>query len=244
MLQAVTLVYWNTLFVDHGGRERERRRAALLEKELDSLGMHRAPAVVEDALASGYAYFDSVWRHERRTPDAAEVVRVVLSALEAPLPPTASARITDGFGRLLLDMAPDPVPNARRVLLELAESFRLAVICDTGYSPGRVLRELLDRHGMLEPFSYLYFSDEHALSKPDPEVFRRVLDELQVVPMEAVHVGDMQRTDIEGAKAAGMWTVLFVGANDRDAGATTADAVVRRFDDLPKAIANLMCPGC
>ena len=242
MLRAITLDYWNTLFEDRGGRDRERRRAALLQSELDSLGMHRAPPAVDEALAAGYGYFESVWRRQMRTPPAAEIVEVILATLQAPVPSSAATRITDAFERLLLEVAPDPVPGAERVLSKLAESYRLAVISDTGYSPGWVLRELLDRHGMLQYFSYLYFSNEHRSSKPDPAVFRCVLDELEVVPVEALHVGDMQRTDVQGAKAVGMWTVLFAGVNDRDAAISTADAVVRRFDDLPQAIDRLMGP--
>jgi putative hydrolase of the HAD superfamily len=97
---------------------------------------------------------------------------------------------------------------------------------------------------MLEHFDYLYFSDEGGRSKPHPDVFRSVLERLGVRAAEAVHVGDMQRTDIEGAHAVGMWAIHFVGANDRDAAASTADAVTRHFEQVPRLIGDLMCPGC
>ncbi len=61
---------------------------------------------------------------------------------------------------------------------------------------------------------------------------------------EAAHVGDMQRTDIAGAQAVGMWTVHFVGANNSDAAASTADVVIRHFDELPAALGSLACAGC
>jgi FMN phosphatase YigB (HAD superfamily) len=54
----------------------------------------------------------------------------------------------------------------------------------------------------------------------------------------------MQRTDIAGAQAVGMWAVHFVGANARDVPRSTADVLVRHFDELPAALGNLICAGC
>jgi putative hydrolase of the HAD superfamily len=244
MLLAVTLDYWNTLFVDRGGREREHRRAACVSAELEAAGLHPAPSAVEEALADGYTYFEDVWRREARTPNAAETVQVILASLHAPVPHEVAGRIVETFERLLLEVPPDPVPSAQRVVCELAATYRLGIISDTGYSPGWVLRELLDRHGMLSPLSYLYFSNEQEASKPDPRAFRRTLAELDVRAAEAAHVGDMQRTDVAGAKAAGMWTVHFVGANNADAEVSTADGLIRHFDELPTALGSLSCAGC
>jgi putative hydrolase of the HAD superfamily len=244
MLRAVTLDYWNTLFVDRGGREREHRRAACISAELEAAGLHPAPAAIEEALADGYTYFEDVWRREARTPDAAEIVPVILASLHAPAPEEVAGRIVQTFEHLLLEVPPDPVPSAQRVVCELAATYRLGIISDTGYSPGWVLRELLDRHGMLSPLSYLYFSNEQEASKPDPHAFRQTLAELDVRAAEAAHVGDMQRTDIAGAKAAGMWTVHFVGANNADVEVSTADVLIRHFDELPAALGSLSCAGC
>jgi HAD superfamily hydrolase (TIGR01549 family) len=244
MLLAVTLDFWNTLFVDRGGRERERRRAACISAELETAGLHPAPAAIEDALAEGYSYFEDVWRRESRTPHAAETVQVILSRLHAAVQDEVAARVVATFERLLLDVPPDPVPSAQRVVCELAATYRLGIISDTGYSPGWVLRELLDRHGMLSPLSYLYFSNEQQASKPDPQAFRHTLAELGVRGAEAAHVGDMQRTDVAGAKAVGMWTVHFVGANNADANVSTADVLIRHFDELPAALGSLTCAGC
>ena len=41
-------------------------------------------------------------------------------------------------------------------------------------------------------------------AKPDPAIFRRALDLLGVAPDRALHVGDLQATDGEGARAAGV----------------------------------------
>jgi FMN phosphatase YigB (HAD superfamily) len=243
MIKAVTLDYWNTLFVDHAGRERERRRAECLRAELAALGQTLSDATLVDALETGYLYFERVWRDERRTPDATETVDAILDSLGARAPQESRVRIVDAFELLLLDFPPEPVAGAQETLRVLSDRYRLAVISDTGYSPGHVLRKILQRYDMLAPFDYLYFSDEGGVSKPDRRVFAQVLDELGVRGPEAVHVGDMQRTDIAGAQAAGMWAILFLGANANDAAHSTADAVVRRFDELPGALGNLAAPA-
>jgi HAD superfamily hydrolase (TIGR01549 family) len=244
MLRAVTFDYWNTLFEDHGGAERERRRAQRLREELGAQGCDPPGGAIEEALSAGYQFFEEVWHREARTPGTAEILTVIVATLQVRLPAEVMARLTSDFARMLLEVPPVPLPDAPGVVRKLAGRYRLGVICDTGYSPGEVLRELLDRHGILDAFDYLYFSNEGGMSKPDPRVFRRALDALEVRAQEAAHVGDMQRTDIAGAQAAGMLAVHFLGASDRDAGISTADAQVTRFADLPAALGALVCPGC
>lgn len=45
--------------------------------------------------------------------------------------------------------------------------------------------------------------------KPDPEPFDRALSALGVTPTETVHVGDSLRSDVAGARAAGVTPVWF-----------------------------------
>ena len=244
MLAAVTFDFWNTIFIDATGRERDRLRAGYLRAVLAEYGEQVGDLALEDALAQGYDHFDSQWREEHRTPPAEEIVNVVLDGLRSRVPAEARERLTTHFSRVVLEVAPEPTPGSATVIAKLAQRYKLAVICDTGYAPGSVLRELLDKHGLTGAFDYLYFSDEGGVSKPDVRVFRRVLEELHVPAYQAAHVGDMERTDIVGAHAAGMLAVHFVGANGRDADESTADAVVRRFADLPAVLGSLVCPGC
>jgi putative hydrolase of the HAD superfamily len=244
VIRAVTLDFWNTLFVDRRGREREHLRADVLQAEFAAVGAVVPEQLVLDGLAAGFDYFDTVWLREQRTPSCDEILDATLQHLGVGLPPAARRRVSAIFAELLLEAPPDPVPGAARTVAYLGARYRLALISDTGYTPGRVLREVLRGAGMLEYFRYLYFSDEGGRSKPHPNVFRDVLRELDVRAPEAVHVGDIQRTDIAGAQAAGMWAIHYLGANDRDARASTADAVTRRFEDLPQLVGDLMCPGC
>jgi putative hydrolase of the HAD superfamily len=244
MLKAVTFDYWNTLFVDVHGQDRERRRAEILRAELETLGRAVPQTAPHDALRAGFDFFDRVWISEHRTPSCGELVDSILAALGAHVPDAARERLVSRFELLVLDLPPEPMPGVAYALPALAERYRLAVVCDTGYSPGRVLREVLERHGMLAHFEYLYFSNEHGMSKPDVRVFQHTLAALDVRAPEAAHVGDIQRTDIAGAQAAGMAAVHFIGANNHDAARSTADLIVRHFDELPAALGGLTCAGC
>jgi FMN phosphatase YigB (HAD superfamily) len=95
-----------------------------------------------------------------------------------------------------------------------AAGVRTALICDTGFSPGRAVRQLLSRVGLLEYLEVQVFSEEVEAPKPDPRPFRAALDGLGVAAEGAVHVGDLRRSDIAGALAAGMRAVRFSGRND------------------------------
>ena len=244
MLRAVTFDFWNTLVADAHGAEREHRRAQILGDELEALGRSVSRLALDDALAGAFDYFDRVWVDEHRTPLCGELVDAALSPLGAPVPDEVRARIVDRFELLVLDLPPEPMPGATAALPQLAERYRLAVICDTGWSPGHVLRQVLERYGLLAHFDYLFFSNEHGMSKPDVRVFGHTLDELGVRAPEAAHVGDIQRTDIAGAQAAGMAAVHFIGANNRDAARSTGDLLVRHFDELPAMLGGLTCAGC
>jgi putative hydrolase of the HAD superfamily len=243
MLRAVTFDYWNTLVVDAEGEARERMRAAILRRELGDLALARPDGAIDEALRAGFAFFDRVWLNDHRTPLCAEIVDSILVALDVHLAEDAHARVVGDFETLLLELPPRPTPGVEQALATLAGRCRLAVVCDTGYSPGRVLRRVLERYGMLAYFDYLFFSNEHGMCKPDVRVFRHTLEELGVEPAEAVHVGDMQRTDIAGAQAAGMAAVHFVGANASDAERSSADVVIRMMPELQAALEGLVRPS-
>jgi FMN phosphatase YigB (HAD superfamily) len=244
MLRAVTFDFWSTLFVDSRGRERERLRGAVLDQALRGEGHVVSEARLAAGLSAAWDHFDVVWLNEHRTPPCGELVDAILMSLGVRLSQATLEPLVHRFERLVLELAPEPMPGAVYTLPQLADRFRMAVICDTGYSPGAVLRQLLDKHDMLAHFDYTFFSNEHGMSKPDARAFLHTLEELDVRPSEAAHVGDIQRTDVAGAQGAGMSAVHFVGANNKDVDHSTADVIVSHFEELPQALGGLICAGC
>jgi HAD superfamily hydrolase (TIGR01509 family) len=239
MITAVTFDLWDTLVTDRHLAERVTLRRTRLRKALAPLGVYPDDEELEHALAASWRNFDRVWVGEHRTPSTAESLDVVLDALGVEAPAATHAAIARTLEDLVLEIPPVPVEGAAEVLAELARRHRLGLISDTGLSPGRALRPVLERLGLLEHFTYLYFSDEGGMSKPDPRVFALVLEKLGAKAREAVHVGDILRTDVLGAQRAGMHAVHFVGMNASDADDSTADVVIERLSELPAALAAL-----
>src|ERR1700749_3810369 len=117
---------------------------------------------------------------------------------------------------------------------------RIGIVCDVGFSGGALLRDLLAREGLFEHFSGWSFSDETGHYKPAPQAFEAALVSLEAGPEEAMHVGDLRRTDIAGAAALGMRTVRYRGLqDDSDESGTEADFVVDSHLELVAVVARL-----
>lgn len=122
-----------------------------------------------------------------------------------------------------------------------ARGIRIGIVCDVGFSGGEVLRELLDREGLLTYFSGWAFSDEVGHYKPAPQIFEAALAALDAEPAAAMHVGDLRRTDIAGASAFGMRTVRYRALHDDPDidGGVEADFVLDSHRELPGLIAEI-----
>ncbi|MDQ3877609.1 MAG: HAD hydrolase-like protein, partial [Actinomycetota bacterium] len=117
----------------------------------------------------------------------------------------AISQLTREFEEASLETGVEAVEGARETLEELRRAgIGRALVCDTGFTPGRVVRNLLEDAGLLEHLETLCFSDEVGVPKPGNEIFAKALAGLGVRPPEAIHVGDLKRTDIAGAHDIGM----------------------------------------
>lgn len=68
-------------------------------------------------------------------------------------------------------------------------------------------REKLNALGIDEWFDAVVISGEIGVAKPDAAAFRLALDQLVVEPESVWHVGDDLKTDVAGARAAGITAV-------------------------------------
>lgn len=67
------------------------------------------------------------------------------------------------------------------------------------------LRPLLGRLRLLEHFDAVIVSSETGAHKPDPRIFQAAVESLNLAPETIIHIGDSDREDVEGARAAGMF---------------------------------------
>lgn len=91
-------------------------------------------------------------------------------------------------------------PEVPEVLKQLRPRFQLAVISNFD---GR-LRFILEHLGISNYFSYIFISSELGADKPDPEIFRRALNLIDLNANEVLHVGDDPERDWNAAKEAGL----------------------------------------
>lgn len=90
--------------------------------------------------------------------------------------------------------------GTREVLETLrGRGYRLAVLSNNDARCRKVLSEL----GLLEYFEALFLSGEIGFEKPDPRIFKHVMDCTKVEPGRILHVGDSPRHDLEAAQHCG-----------------------------------------
>jgi putative hydrolase of the HAD superfamily len=101
-------------------------------------------------------------------------------------------------------------PQAFIVLESLRQrGIKTAIVSNTPWgSPASAWRTELARHGLLERVDAVVFCVEVGWRKPHRAPFDRALALLDVVPADAVFVGDDPRWDIVGAQNAGVRPVL------------------------------------
>jgi putative hydrolase of the HAD superfamily len=142
-------------------------------------------------------------------------------------------QLTREFETASIETGVDAVEGALEVLAALKSAgIRRGLVCDTGFTPGTVVRELLADNGLLEFLEVLCFSDEVGVPKPGAEIFDKALAELGVRPPEAIHIGDLKRTDIAGAHNVGMHAVRFRGVHDDRSDFPEARVAIDRHEEL------------
>ncbi|MGW1846685.1 HAD family hydrolase [Streptomyces sp. NPDC001966] len=83
------------------------------------------------------------------------------------------------------------------------------------------------RDGLIDLFDVVCYAYDEAVSKPDPEIFRRVAQYAGRDLEGAWMVGDSLRHDIAGAQAAGMATIWISGGRALPADGSVPDEVVK-----------------
>jgi HAD superfamily hydrolase (TIGR01549 family) len=229
-IRAVTYDCWGTLLKDRDWEGAMATRQSALQHFLD-IDESEATALLEDA----WAKHDDAWKQVETFGPG----RMAAHCLEAKgiFDDATLSGLTREFEEASLQVGVEAVEGAGDVLATLqAAEIGLALVCDTGFTPGRVVRRLLQGEGLVEFLDILCFSDEVGVPKPGNEIFAKALAELGVRPPEAIHVGDLRRTDIAGAHDMGMHAARFRGVHDDRSGGSEAEMVFDRHEQILEAI--------
>lgn len=243
----VTLDLWNTLINDvpDGGTIRNSLRVQGIAQVLADQGHICTNSHIQKALRETQKI---LWAGQLSGKDLSfkQQVEFFLKELHLlsldTLESQCRDQIAEKYGYAFFGCSPRLHKDVKSVLQRLKENgLKVALVSNTGATPGNMLRVYLARLGILEYFDCLVFSDEHQIAKPNPELFSIALERLETMPEQAVHVGDQIYFDCDGAKQAGMKAVLLDGIVqhvDPSQCIFTPDIIIPDIGQVPYVIAH------
>jgi putative hydrolase of the HAD superfamily len=147
--------------------------------------------------------------------------------------------IIDYFGNLIFEISPENIPHVKSLINHLSRTYPLAIISDTGYISGKYIRAFLKKEELLSCFQSTVFSDEEENSKPHASLFHKTAKNLGISVNRMVHTGDLELTDVRGAKSAGCKSIKFIGVNASDGETSAADRIIDSYDQFNHILKDL-----
>ena len=245
-IRALLFDLWGTLLYIRDVDDMEARRRRLLDRTVVGLANAGHPYAEETVAAALAEFGDEHSAMHRKGRDISQPERLVLvleriePGLASRMSGTALLAFEDAVADVRLRDRKDrtfPAPGALAAVEEArGRGLALGLVSVTGLTPGYVLRDVLDGHGLLRHFEALTFSDEARMAKPAPEIFHCTLEVLAVEADEAVFIGDTPFADVAGPQALGM-TAVQVGNRQEDG--VTPDARIDSLEELFPALQRL-----
>ncbi|MCL2040209.1 MAG: HAD family hydrolase [Bacteroidetes bacterium] len=251
-MELITIDFWNTLFNGASGDIRNHSRNKVLLNTLNDLGISIDKDKFDIILKKSWEYYNHCWINECRTPNATEILNFIwqemkfAEGINKANNDRAFKYIVDFFENTILIFPPDLEPGAKEAITELSAKYKLAIVSDTGFSPGEIVDQLLIKLDIRKYFSAFSYSDQTGVAKPHPKAFLTILEKLNVKPENAIHIGDIDRTDIDGAKAIGMKAIRYDGNIDKNLidlryNKSNADFITSSWNEIVEYIEKQCC---
>lgn len=242
-IEAITFDLWGTVLWPRDPDGKIERRMELLLDVVCGAGAQCTVETLEDAWKLAFAEADEQIKQDlvdMGPPGRWKILAIRLGLDPGKLPYESVEAI---YQELTMEYPPPPMPGIGEVLRDLAGRYRIGLISNTGVTGGNVLRRVLDHHGLLACFDATVFSNEYGRVKPDPSIFHHTLDLLGgVSPERALHVGDLEELDVDGARASGMAAFRYRHAElQPDTVESLADQVFSEWQKFPSLLAELEC---
>ncbi|MBT2724500.1 HAD family hydrolase [Bacillus sp. ISL-46] len=128
-----------------------------------------------------------------------------------------------------------PFANLTQMLEELKSINLLLGMITNGY--GQFQMDSIKALGIEKHFDVILVSEWEGIKKPDPQIFKRALEKLNVSSKQSIFVGDHPKNDVKAAQNVGMkgiWKKDFQWEN------VEADFTVNDLAELPLIIENLI----
>jgi putative hydrolase of the HAD superfamily len=211
-IKAVTFDLWETLLFERDGLSvrRSEVRSRNLAKAFNKFGFAVSGEQAAMALKEVISELVKVWDADKDVTHHDQLRLIVKHVLKGSA--SFKEELMDGLSAAyvspIFEVPPHLNPETHEILEWLKElKKKVGLICNTGLTPSFALRQFLVREGAAEYFDVMVFSDEVCVRKPDERIFLAASHGLRVNPSEIVHVGDNLKSDVWGAKNAGMKTV-------------------------------------
>jgi len=210
MIDTVTFDLWNTLIYTSpmdNFKFKNKRIDGFLQV-LGQKGINLARKKMEEAYDRSFERHKSI-RDKEEDISTREQVQIILECLGNPeftgLDEEVLSKLEEVLATQILSDLPDLVEGSQEILSYLKNrNYKIGLICNTGRTPGRILKEVLRKRNIVQFFEVLTFSDELRVRKPNPKIFFPTLESLHSSPATSLHVGDELKSDIIGAKRCGM----------------------------------------
>ena len=229
-IKTITLDFWDTItkypFTEEIFMERVDHAYNILKQYDKSLDR------TIELMRSIYIHFEEIWINEHRTPTTAEMFKNLES--------NSGVKFSEEHFNELVTYNENLVPKKYfkidteiiTSIKELSQKYKIILISDTGFEPGKALRKAIAGTGLKDIFKYEVFSDETGYSKPDPRAFELASRVSETDLTDMIHIGDREEKDIKGARSVGMYSILYTGFRDTDKEITTADHIVSSWDEI------------
>jgi putative hydrolase of the HAD superfamily len=215
MIDAVTFDLWNTLISNSpiDNHRYRQKRIESIRKILQQNGLNIKFDDLAIAYDKGFEKCSETWR-KNLDISTEEQLKIMFDFLEdeksRERPLNLMPELVEAFVSPILDEPPSLIDGAKETLQQIKkERYKIGLICNTGRTPGKTIRILLERLGIINYFDVTTFSNELGIRKPDPRIFLYTLDQLKSHPQNSLHVGDIVELDVLGAKNAGMLSVHY-----------------------------------
>jgi putative hydrolase of the HAD superfamily len=147
-------------------------------------------------------------------------------------------RSADAFAEAFVPMM-QMNPYVPRLLQQLkSEDYEIGLV--SNFAHPNALRKTLKEFDIAKYFDALIISGEVGWRKPSPKIFKKALQTLGAKASETVFIGDSPQHDIEGAKNAGMKTILVKKPSiNKDEELGNPDKRISELNELPKVLRDL-----
>jgi putative hydrolase of the HAD superfamily len=127
-------------------------------------------------------------------------------------------------------------PDVEPVLSELQNHYTLALL--TNGCPS-LQRYKINASCLADYFTARLISGNLGVGKPDPRIFRRIVQDLEVEPGAAIMIGDSISRDILGAQHAGLRAIWLNRFGDPLPDGPAPDSVIETLTQLPLVLEDL-----